>query len=141
MSLSSPSTTGYVTVDDCVEDAVKDRRWTKREQVGIGLEAMAYGGQRSGRPVSYDNDEGHPEQDEDLAEFDLLLLVEIARRLQHDEERIVVHVELWPLMRREGVLDSELVEVELRRRISELLLGRFVEPEPHETVAGFGLTT
>ena len=47
-------------------------------------------------------------------------------------QRVVVDLELRPLVGVDRVLDRELVEVELAAHAVELLLGRLVQPEPHE---------
>ena len=81
-----------------------------------------------------------PDEDQDLAELDGLLRVEVARGLQDDEERVVVRLELGPLVGLDGVLDGELVELELAPHRLELLFGRLEEPDPPEgavSAAGF----
>ena len=60
--------------------------------------------------------------------------VVVARRLQHDEEVAVVQLELGPLVGADGVLDGQLVQAELLAHGLELLVGRLVEPDPHEAV-------
>ena len=74
------------------------------------------------------------EEDQDLAELDDLLLVDVARGLEHDEDRVAVEVELGPLVCVDRVLDGELVEVELPLDGVELGRGRLVEPDPDERV-------
>lgn len=56
---------------------------------------------------------GYPSSD--LAEQDLLALVDVARGPQHDEESVAVPLELRPLMRLHRILDGELVQVERAR--------------------------
>jgi hypothetical protein len=58
----------------------------------------------------------------DLAELDLLLGVVITGRLEHDEERLAVVLELRPLVLGTGVLDCQLVQVEGARDVLELLV-------------------
>ena len=54
-----------------------------------------------------------PDEDVDLAELDLLGVVEIGRGAQHDEQRVAVALQLWPLVGNDRVLDRYLVEAEL----------------------------
>ena len=63
--------------------------------------------------MAHGDDEVRPDEEVHLAELDLLGLVEVARRPQHDEERLPVALELGPLVG-DRVLDGELVEVEFR---------------------------
>ena len=49
------------------------------------------------------------------------------------EEQVAgVVVDLWPLVAPEGVLDGELVEIELGGELSHLLGGRVADVDPHE---------
>ena len=57
-------------------------------------------------------------------------LVDVARRPQHDEERVPVALELRPLVRHDGVLDGELVQAESARDLVQLLARGLVEPDP-----------
>jgi hypothetical protein len=76
------------------------------------------------------------DEDLDLAQLDRGGLPDVADRLQNNEERIAVDLELRALVRLDRVLDGELVEVELPADGVELLVGRLVEPEPEERVLG-----
>ena len=70
----------------------------------------------------------------DLAELDLLGLVEVARRAQDDEQGVAVALELRPLVGDDGVLDGELVQLELRGERGDLVLVRPVEADPGHPV-------
>ncbi len=48
-----------------------------------------------------------------LAEFDLLGLIHVAGRAQHDEQRLPVALQLRPLVSDDGVLHRELVQAKL----------------------------
>ena len=54
------------------------------------------------------------------------------RRPQHDEQRVLVELELRPLMRVVGVLDGEVVQAELLLHLPQHVLLGLVEPEPDE---------
>jgi hypothetical protein len=72
------------------------------------------------------------DEDQDFAELEHVRL-EVTRRLQDDEELVVVvDLDLWPLVALQGVLDRELVQFEFATHGVELLLGRLVQPDPHE---------
>jgi hypothetical protein len=65
-----------------------------------------------------------------LAELDLLDIVQITSGVQYDEQRVVVPLELGALMGDDGVFDRELVQRELRcYGADEALIGS-VEPDP-----------
>ncbi|HEY3766513.1 MAG TPA: hypothetical protein VGL44_15235, partial [Gaiellales bacterium] len=69
-----------------------------------------------------------------LAELHVRLRLEVAGRLQDDEQRLVVDLELRPLVGRDRVLDGEVVQRELLPDGLELLAGRLVQPDPDEGV-------
>ena len=73
-----------------------------------------------------------PDEEHHLADVDELLVTEVADRLDDEEERVAVDLELRPLVGADGVLDRELVEVELAPDGLELLLGRLDEADPDE---------
>ena len=75
-----------------------------------------------------------PDEDVDLAELDLLGLVEVARRAQHDEQGVVVAFELGPLVGDDGVLDGEGVEAELRGERRDFVLVGTVQADPGHAV-------
>ena len=54
-----------------------------------------------------------PDEDVDLAELDLLDVVEVGGRAKDDEQRVAVALELGPLVGDDGVLDGDLVQAEL----------------------------
>ena len=86
--------------------------------------------------MAHGDDEVGADEQLDLSELDHLLGLGVARRLEHDEQHVVVDLELGPLVRRDRVLDRELVEQELAPHGAELVLGRLVEPDPGEGVLG-----
>ena len=71
-------------------------------------------------------------EDVDLAGLDGVVLVDVPERLEHQEEAVVVVVQLRALVGVDGVLDRERVQAERLRHVAELGLGRLVEPHPHE---------
>ena len=101
-----------IAVNDAVEDGVEDRLRTLREQLGILFHAMAHGAQVGRAAVANGDDEVLADEYVDLAELDLLFLVEVSRGAQHDEERVVVAFQLRSLVGDDRVLDGELVKRE-----------------------------
>ena len=87
--------------------------------------------------MAHGDDEVRADEEEDLAERHGLLAVDVARRLDHDEQRVVVDLELRALVRLERVLDGELVELERGPHLRELLFRRLVEAQPHERPGPF----
>ena len=73
-------------------------------------------------PVPDGDDEVGAEEDQHLAELDLLLLLDVPGGLEDDEQRLVVDLELRPLVSRDGVLDREVVQGELAADGLELLV-------------------
>jgi hypothetical protein len=77
------------------------------------------------------------EEDHDLPGLDDLLAglrAAVADGLEHHEQRVVVALELGPLVGVHRVLDGQLVQPEDLRDPRDLLLGRLVQPDPHESV-------
>ena len=72
-----------------------------------------------------DHEVGADEQVQ-LAEFDLLDVVEVAGGPEHDEQGVAVAFELRALMGLDRVLDGELMQLELRgERTQFALVGRY----------------
>ena len=70
----------------------------------------------------------------DLATVELCSLIVIAERLEHDEQALVVDVELGALVGVNGVLDREGVRGEVESEVVELIERRFMQAEPDEAV-------
>ena len=83
-----------VVVDDVVEDRPEDGARAAREELGPLLEALSRLDERARLAVPDGDDEVRPDEEEDLAERHGLLGVHVARRLEDDEERVVVDLEL-----------------------------------------------
>ena len=75
-----------------------------------------------------------PMKNEDLAELDRLLGIQVARGLEDEEERVAVDLELRPLVCLDRVLDRQLVQLELPAYGVELLRRRLVDADPDESV-------
>ncbi len=65
-----------------------------------------------------------------LAELELLGRIDVARRAQHREDRVVVAVQLRALVPVQRVFQSKGVQAELRLDLAQLGLIRPVEPDP-----------
>ena len=70
------------------------------------------------------------DEDVDLAELDLLDVVEVARRAQDDEQRVAVALELGSLVGDDRVLDRQLVQAELLGDVEQQRLRRPEEADP-----------
>src|SRR5918994_695488 len=68
-------------------------------------------------------------------ELDPLLLVQVAGRLEHDEERIPVALQLGPLVGVSRILDRQPVQAELPCHGREPLFRRLVEAYPRYTAS------
>ena len=79
------------------------------------------------------------DEDVHLAELDRLGLVDVPRRLQHQERHVAVALELRPLMTDEGVLDRQRMQVEHLRDLVHLVGIGSVEPDPRHAAVRSGL--
>ena len=102
-----------VRVDDPVDDGVERGAWAQREELRLLLEVLAHVAETAGLAVADRDQEVGPDEDHHLADVDQLLRPEVADGLDHEEQRLVVDLQLRPLMGADGVLDGELVELEL----------------------------
>ena len=78
------------------------------------------------------DDEVRADEHVDLAGLHGVLRVDVPERLEHQEQRVVVALELGPLVGVDGVLDGEVVQPEGDRHVLELDLAGFVQAEPDE---------
>ena len=76
-----------------------------------------------------------PDEHHDLVDLDDLFGVDVAGRLEHDEQAVAVALELRPLVGVDGVLDGEGVEVEGPGDVVELVRRRLVQTDPDEAAA------
>lgn len=125
---------GGVAVHDGVEDGVEDRLGTVGEQIVVPFESPAHRREVRRLAVPDRHHEGRADEHVQLAEFDGLRRVEVASRLQDDEQRVVVPLELGPLVGLDGVFDGQLVQAELAREGLELAAVRAVETDPRHPV-------
>lgn len=119
-----------VAVDDPVQDRVEDRLGPEPEQVRVALETAPDGGDVGRLRVPERDDEVPAHEEVDLAELDLLDVVEIAGRAQDDEQGVVVPLQLGALVGDDRVLDREFVEAELLGQRGELVVLGPVQPDP-----------
>ena len=91
---------------------------------------LPHGGEVRRPAVAHGQHEVRAEEDVDLAELDLLHVVEVGRGAEHDEQRVAVALELRPLVRDDRVLDGELVQPELLGDRHELGGGRPEQADP-----------
>ena len=78
------------------------------------LEVQAHVVQRAALAVADGDHEALAEEDHDLADLDELVAVDVARGLEHDEQRVAaVDLELGALVGVDGVLDGQRVQLEV----------------------------
>src|SRR5215211_683637 len=121
---------GSVVVYDTVHYGVQDRLWSTAQVLGVGLQLLAYPAQVRRLPVAHAHYEVFSHKEVDFAELDPLLLVQVTGRLEHDEERPPVALQLGPLVGLRRILDRQPVQSELPGYGRELLFRRPVEPDP-----------
>ena len=100
-----------VHVDDVVGDRVQHLGGPDGQPLGIGLELAADRGQVAALTVADGDHVVDADEDHHLAELEHLVVVDVAQRLQHDEQRVVVPLELRALMGVHGVLDGQRVQL------------------------------
>ena len=105
------------------------------------LEVQAHVVQRAALAVADGDHEARAEEDHHLADLDELLAVDVARGLEHDEERVAaVDLELGSLVGVDGVLDRQRMQLEVPADRLDHPGARVVQPDPYEAVpAGVGL--
>ena len=68
----------------------------------------------------------------DLAGLDRVVLVDVPERLEHQEQAVVVALQLGSLVRLDRVLDGQRVQAEGVGDVGELGLGGLVQADPDE---------
>src|SRR5215210_8540760 len=124
---------GSVVVNDTVHYGVQDRLGSTTQVLGVGLQLLAYSAQVRRLSVAHAHYEVFSHKEVDFAELDPLLLVQVTGRLEHDEERIPVALQLGPLVGVRRILDRQPVQAELLGDGRELLFRRLVEADPRYT--------
>src|SRR5215218_9983768 len=124
---------GSVVVNDTVHYGVQNRLGSTAQVLGVGLQLLAYPAQVRRLPVAHAHYEVFSHKEVDFAELDPLLLVQVTGRLEHDEERIPVALQLGPLVGVRRILDRQPVQAELPGYGRELLFRRLVETDPCHT--------
>ena len=124
---------GSIVVYDTVHDGVQDRLWSTAQVLGVGLQLLAYSAQVRRLTVAHAHHKVFSHKEVDFAELDPLLLVQVAGRLEHDEESLPVALQLGPLVGVRRILDRQPVQAELPGHRRELLFRRPVEADPRHT--------
>src|SRR5215210_2077781 len=121
---------GSVVVNDTVHYGVQDRLGSTTQVLGVGLQLLAYPAQVRRLSVAHAHYEVFSHKEVDFAELDPLLLVQVTGRLEHDEERIPVALQLGPLVGVRRILDRQPVQAELPGNGREFHFRRLVEADP-----------
>ena len=94
-----PVEDGPVGVHNLVDDGIEHRAGPERNKIRPPLQPLAHRRKRARLAMTHVHDESNPDEDQDLPELDGLLVVDVARRFHDHEDRLVVRLELGPLMR------------------------------------------
>src|SRR5919107_3877657 len=121
---------GTVVINDTVHDGVQDRLGSAAQVLGVGLQLLAYPPQIRRLAVAHGHYEVFSHKEVDFAELDPLLLVQVTGRLEHEEERLPVALQLGSLVGIGRILYRQPVQAELLGDGRELLFGRPVEADP-----------
>ncbi len=96
-----------VVVHDRVGDGVQHSRRAAVEDLRLALEPLPHVGEGPSLPVPDGDHERVADEQHHVAQLDLLRVLVVAHRLQDDEQRVVVLLDLRPLVRLERVLDRQ----------------------------------
>ena len=131
-----PSRIGKVPVDDGVHQRVEHEARAVAQQLRLALAAGADVAEALLRPVAHRQDVVAADEDVDLAAGQLVVRPFGRRleRVQDDEQRVVVLLDLRPLVALARVLDGERMEAELRRHLVDLFLRRLEQRDPDEAL-------
>ena len=121
-----------VVVHHAVEDRVQHGAGSAAQPRLVVLEVLAHLLERAALAVANGDHEVVAEEHQQLAEIDHLLRIHVARGLQDEKNHVPVDLELRPLVRIDGVLHGQRVQVELAFQRVELLRRRLVQPDPDE---------
>ena len=133
-----------VVVDDVVGDRVHDRVGAELEQRGGGFEFPPHPCQPAVLAVPDRHHEVGADEHHDLAGLDDLpglghrLVLDVVHRLEDHEQRLVVALQLGPLMGVHRVLDGQFVQAEHVADGLHLVFVGFVQADPHERVPALG---
>jgi hypothetical protein len=123
---------GHIIVHDAIHNGVKDSARTQPQEILARFQRLPQLLQPARLSMPHGNEKVRPYEEEDLAELNDLLGIDVAGRLEHQKKRIAVPFELGPLVRFNRVFHGQLVEIELASNALELVRSRFIEAEPHE---------
>ena len=127
-----------VAVHDVVGDRVHDRVGTEFQERRRGVQPLAHPGQPAVLAVADRDDEVGADEDHDLAGLDDLagqghgFVFDVVDGLEDQEQRLVVALQLRPLMGVHRVLDGQLVQAEHVGDGLHLVLVGFVQADPDE---------
>ncbi len=110
------------------------RRGPRRSRGGAGPDAArsAAAPTQLALAMAHGDDEVRVDEDQQLADLDHLVGVDVAGGLDDDQQGVAVELDLRPLMSVDRILDRELVQVELRRDLLELGGVGLEDAEPDE---------
>ena len=119
-----------VVVDDEVHQRIEDEILALAQHVRRVFAARPDRGIGPRRAVADRDDIAAPDEHAGLAHREIL--ADALERLHRDEQRLAVDLELRALVRLVGVLDGELMQVELALQFAQQLLARLVEADPDD---------
>jgi hypothetical protein len=120
-----------VAIDDGVEQGVEDECRPVPQQVRLALGAGAHAEEALLRSVARREHEVRADEDVDLAHHQLVGRLQLDR-VQHGEERVVVFLDLRPLVAVPRVLDGQVVQAEFLLHLRELFGRRVLQRDPDE---------
>src|SRR5512132_1494548 len=121
-----------VVVHDLVEDRPDGRGRPKAQEIRTCLQSLPCGGELAAQPMPHRDHVPGAGEEMDLTEVDDLAILVVMRRLEDDEDVLVVVLDLRSLMWVLSVLDGELVEPEQLLQPPQIAGLRLVDPDPDE---------
>ena len=115
-----------------VGDRVQHLGGSDGQAFGVGLELVADAREIAALTVADGDHVVDADEDQHLTELEHLFVVDVAKGLHHDEQRVVVALELRALMRVNSVLDRQRVQRVDLGDVLQLELARLGHADPRE---------
>ena len=137
MSLTSTSISGpppRTRPPRCQQPVEHRRRAAAEQRRSRRVELLAHPADHVVVAVPDGHHERLAEEHRDLVDVDDLVVVDVADRLDHDEQHVAVALQLRPLVRLDRVLDGQRRQLELGRDGGDRSSRRLDQAEPDEAV-------
>jgi hypothetical protein len=94
---------GYIIVYDEIHNGMKYSARPQPQEILTRFQRLPQLLQTARLSMSHSNEKARPHEEQDLAQFDDLLGIDVTGRLEHQKKQIFVSFELGPLVRFDSV--------------------------------------